>query len=129
MEGELVTVLVPIVWGLLLGTVASAFFIAAYKRKGRVALLMLPWVLWTLFMPLRGLIMALISTGIVEQELANGGTIGAANSRLFVVRLIFEIIPNLIWPIVWFLPLILIFKKDKPAITTTESEEPPKPVE
>jgi len=80
-------------------------------------------------MPLRYLIMALISTGIIEQELANGGTIGAANSRLFVVRLIFEIIPNLIWPIVWFLPLILIFKKDKPAITTTESEEPPKPVE
>ena len=121
MEGELVSVWVRIVWGLLLGTVASAFFIAAYKRKGRVAFLLLPWVLWTLFMPLRFLIMEPIVTGIIEQELAIGDTA----QRLAIVRLIFETIPNLIWPIVWFLPLILIFKKDKSTITATKTETPP----
>ena len=84
---------------------------------------MLPWVLWTLFMPLRFLIMEPIVTGVIEQELA----IGDAAQRLAVVRLIFETIPNLIWPIVWFLPLILIFKKDKSTITATKTEEPPKP--
>ena len=108
-----------IVWGILLGTAAFAVFIAAYKRKGRVAFVMLPWVLWTLFMPLKFLLVEPITSGLLEQELG----VSETSQRLAIVRLIFETIPNIIWPIVWFLPLILIFRNDKPNITVRESME------
>ena len=112
-----------IAWGILLGTVAFALFIAAYKRKGRVAFVMLPWVLGTLFMPLKFLLVEPITAGILEQGLG----VSETSERLAIVRLIFEIIPNIIWPIIWFLPLILIFKKDKPSIPATDPEEPRTP--
>ena len=45
MDSELV---VLVVWSLLIATIALAFFIVAYKRKGRIAFLMLPLVLFIL---------------------------------------------------------------------------------
>ena len=46
MDRELNWIWFQVVWSLLLATIALAFFIAAYKRKGRIAFLMLPLVLF-----------------------------------------------------------------------------------
>ncbi|MBT4011430.1 MAG: hypothetical protein HOF15_03845 [Planctomycetaceae bacterium] len=123
MDSELV---VLVVWSLLIATIALAFFIVAYKRKGRIAVLMLPLVLFIYSWPLRFLLEKSIVDGIMQKEELLVGEMGR---QLAVVEIIFKSIPNIIMPFLWFLSLLLIFKKDKPAITTTESEEPPKPVE
>jgi hypothetical protein len=104
---------------ILVGIALLIVFIAARQRKGRVALLMLPMAFWFMFW-------------LTWQEFRYdyvhawiGGNSGIP-SNAYLVYGLFE---DVFAVVVCLLPLMLIFKKDNPAITTTESEEPPKPVE
>ena len=96
---------------LLIATIALAFFIVAYKRKGRIAFLMLPLVLFIYSWPLRFLLEKSIVDGIMQKEELLVGEMGR---QLAVVQIIFKSIPNIIMPFLWFLSLLLIFKQDKP---------------
>jgi len=106
---------------ILVGIAVLIVFIAARQRKGRVALLMLPMAFWFMFW-------------LTWQEFRYdhvyawiGGTRGSGiPSNAYLVYGLFE---DAFAVVVCMLPLMLIFKKDKPAITGAESEEPPKPVE
>tara|TARA_B110000263_G_C15198560_1_gene459554 strand:- start:302 stop:661 length:360 start_codon:yes stop_codon:yes gene_type:complete len=110
MDRELNWIWFQVVWSLLLATIALAFFIAAYKRKGRIAFLMLPLVIFIFSGPLRLLLVESIVDGIREEALHWF----ERNQRLDVVHVIFKSIPNIISPFLWFLSLLLIFKQDKP---------------
>jgi len=117
------------VGSILVGVVVFGVFIATYRRKGRFAYLMLPMVLWFIFWLSwrdqrdEALIDLLHSTGWNWYGRRPGGLAwpgGVWNH--------YQLIEDAIGVIVLLLALILIFKKDKPAITTTASEEPAKPV-
>ena len=113
----------------LVGVLVFGIFIAAYKRKGRVAYLMLPMALWFIFWlswrDQRGedLNDLLNSMGWDWYGRRPGGMAwprGVWNH--------YQLIEDTIGVIVLLLALTLIFTKDKSAITTTESEEPSEPV-
>ena len=75
---------------------------------------------------MRFLLAESIVDGIMQKEEL---LVGEWHQQLAVVQIIFKSIPKIIMPFLWFLSLVLIFKKDKPAIAGAESQEPPKPVE
>jgi len=117
------------VGSILVGVVVFGVFIATYRRKGRFAYLMLPMVLWFIFWLSwrdqrdEALSDLLDSTGWNWDGRRPGTMLWPKG-----VWNIYQLIEHAVGVIVLFLALILIFKKDKPATTTTESEEPPKPV-
>ena len=104
-----------VVWSVVFGALAVVILVAAFKRKGRVAFLMLPLVLWIFSRPLLIFIHYSISESIVHSE----SSVNSAGDRLVTAGLIFRLI-IMMGTTTWFLPLILIFKQDKP-------EEPPTP--
>ena len=117
------------VGSILVGVVVFGFFIATYKRKGRVAYLMLPMALWFIFWLSwrdqrdEGLSDLLNSMGwdwYGRQPGSMWWPMGVWNH--------YQLIEDAIGVIVLLLALTLIFTKDKSAITTTESEEPSEPV-
>jgi hypothetical protein len=124
---------------ILVGVVVFGVFIAAYKRKGRVAFFMLPMVLWFIFWlswrDQRGdavsrWLRIMDRDGEYELISFGGHNFRGPGSMEWPAGIwnYYQLIENAIGMIVLLLALKLIFKKDKPAITTTESEEPSKPV-
>jgi hypothetical protein len=107
-----------VVWSVLFGALAVVILVAAFKRKGRVAFLMLPLVLWIFSRPLLIFIHYSVQAAILDSD---SSLHSDQHDRLQTAGLIFRLIV-MMGTTTWFLPLILIFKKDKP-----KPEESPTP--